>query len=79
MATSCLYENDMDRKQHSRAIQMLAKDLRISEEKIQILYEEMLCSLREKARIKEYLVILVSRNVREMIKGNNNNNSSFSY
>ncbi|MGD1074652.1 MAG: DUF3562 domain-containing protein [Thermodesulfovibrionales bacterium] len=69
----------MDRKQHSRAIQMLAKDLRISEEKIQILYEEMLCSLREKARIKEYLVILVSRNVREMIKGNNNNNSSFSY
>jgi hypothetical protein len=58
---------------------MLAKDLRISEEKIQILYEEMLCSLREKARIKEYLVILVSRNVREMIKGNNNNNSSFSY
>jgi Protein of unknown function (DUF3562) len=69
MATTYLYENDADRKQHSRAIQRLARDLRIPEEEIEILYEEMLCSLKERARIKDYLVILVSRNVKDMIKG----------
>ncbi|MGD0883977.1 MAG: DUF3562 domain-containing protein [Thermodesulfovibrionales bacterium] len=69
MATACLYESDTDRKHHSRAIQMLARDLRIPEEEIQTLYETMLCSLRERARIKDYLAILVSRNVKDMIRG----------
>ena len=69
MATSRLCENDADRKQHSRAIRMLAKDLGIPEEEIQIIYETMLCSLKERARIKDYLVILISRNVKNMIKG----------
>jgi hypothetical protein len=48
---------------------MLARDLRIPEEEIQTLYETMLCSLRERARIKDYLAILVSRNVKDMIRG----------
>jgi len=48
---------------------MLAKDLGIPEEEIQIIYETMLCSLKERARIKDYLVILISRNVKNMIKG----------
>jgi len=69
MATACLYENNTDREQHSRAIQMLAKDLRIPEEEVQLLYETMLCSLKEQARIKDYLAILVSRNVKDIIKG----------
>jgi len=68
MATACLYENDTDRKQHSTAIQRLAKDLRIPEEEVQQLYETMLCTLKEKARIKDYLVILVTRSVKGMIK-----------
>ena len=69
MATACTYENDTDRKQHLRAIQMLAKDLRIPEEEVQLLYETMLCSLKEQARIKDYLAILISRNVKDIIKG----------
>jgi hypothetical protein len=68
MATSCVYENDTDQKQHSRAIQTLAKDLSMPEKEIQILYETMLCSLKERARIKDFLVILVSRNVRDSIR-----------
>ena len=68
MATISLYENDKDRKQHSRAIQKLVKDLRIPEEKIQILYEQVLCSLKKKARIRDYLAVLVSHNLKEMIK-----------
>jgi len=69
MATSSAYENDTDRNQHARAIQRLAEDLHIPEEEIQKVYETMLCSLRERARIKDYLVILVSRTVKDMIKG----------
>ena len=68
MATSCVYENDTERKQHLRTMQRLAEDLHIPEEEIQILYETMLCSLKERARIKDYLAILVSRNVKTMIK-----------
>jgi hypothetical protein len=69
MATSCAYDNDKDRNLHSRAIQMLAEDLHVPEEQIRILYETMLCSLKETARVKDYLVILVSRNVKEVIRG----------
>jgi hypothetical protein len=48
---------------------VLAKNLRIPEEEPQILYEEVLSSLKERARIKDYLAILVGRNVKDMIKG----------
>ena len=68
MATACLYENDADRKLHSRAIQILARDFNIPEEKIQVLYETKLYSFKERARIKDYLAILVIRNVKDMIK-----------
>jgi hypothetical protein len=69
MATACVYENDEDRKQHCRAIQMLAKDLCIPEEEIQILYETVLSSLKERARVKDYLAILVCHCVKDIIKG----------
>jgi len=69
MATTCAYENDKDRKQHARAIQMLADDLNIPEAEIKILYEPTLRNFKERSRISDYLVILVSRNVKYMIKG----------
>ena len=69
MTTSCVYENDADRQQHARAMQRLAKDLNIPGGEIQTLYETMLCSLRERARVKDYLTILVSRNVKAVIRG----------
>jgi IS5 family transposase len=49
-------------------MEMLAKEFNIPEEEIQRLYETMLCRLKERARIKDYLVLLVSRNVKDMIK-----------
>lgn len=71
MARSCVYENDYERKQHSRTIQRLAEDLLIPEEEIQLLYETVLCSLIETARVKDYLAILVYRKVKAMLKGDN--------
>lgn len=67
MATACPYENDVERRQHSKAIQMLAEDLGIPEEEIRTLYEAFYCSIKEGAKIKDYLVVLISRNVRDSI------------
>jgi hypothetical protein len=68
MAAVCLYDNDEEERQHSKAIQMLAKELGMPEQEIRGLYEEILCSIKEGARIKDYLTVLVSRNVRAVIK-----------
>jgi uncharacterized protein (DUF2236 family) len=68
MASTCSYEDDAERDLHYRAIQRLAQDTGISEEEVQILYEAVLRTIRERARIKDYLAILVSRNVKDVIK-----------
>jgi hypothetical protein len=47
---------------------MLARDLLIPEDEIQILYETVLSGLRERARVKDYLAILACHNVKDMIK-----------
>jgi hypothetical protein len=69
VASAFLYESDSDRRLYFSAVQMLAKELDIPEEEIRIFYERMLCSLKEKARITDYLVILVSRRVKDTIRG----------
>jgi hypothetical protein len=68
VATARLYENDADHQQHYRAIQMLAMESGVSEEEVQALYETILGSFKEKARIKDFLAILVSRNVKDIIR-----------
>jgi len=47
---------------------MLAGELGMPEKEIRELYEEFLCSIKEGARIKDYLTVLVSRNVRDSIR-----------
>ena len=68
MATACLYETDEEQRLHSEAIQRLSRDLEMPEEEIRRVYEALLGGLKARARIKDYLVVLVSRNVRNMIK-----------
>jgi len=53
-------------------MQRLSEDLHIPEGEIQILYEMTLCSFKEKARIKDYLTILVCRNVKARIRNGDN-------
>jgi hypothetical protein len=68
MASVCQYDNDAEERQHSKAIQMLAGQLGMPEKEIRELYEEFLCNIKEGARIKDYLTVLVSRNVRDSIR-----------
>lgn len=68
MATTCTYENDAERDLHYRAMRRLSRESGVSEGEIQRLYEELLCGLRERARVRDYLAILVSRNVKDMLR-----------
>ena len=68
MATACRYENDEEEKRHFKAILMLAEDLGLPEAEIRSLYEAFFCSISEEARIKDYLVVIVSRNVRDFVR-----------
>lgn len=68
MASVCQYDNDAEERQHAKAIQMLARDLGMPEKKIRELYEEFLCSIKGGARIKDYLTVLASRNVKDVIR-----------
>lgn len=68
MAAAFLYENDLEQKQHAAAIQRLSSDLGVPKEKIRTLYETELQSLKNRARIKDYLVILVSRSVKDLVR-----------
>ncbi|HVP79318.1 MAG TPA: DUF3562 domain-containing protein [Thermodesulfobacteriota bacterium] len=64
---SLLYEDDLERQQHAHAIQILAVEIRISEEEIYRVYEVVLREYKREAKIKTYLPILVAKRVRELL------------
>ncbi len=64
-----LYEDEAEKIQHIHAIQMLVKDLKSSEEEISTLYEVELEKLKLHARVKDFLMVLVSRRVKEIMTG----------
>jgi len=68
MTSTCRYEDDKEASLHFHAIQQLAKDLGLRMEDVQGLYEEFLSGVKKTARIKDYLTILVSRQVKESIQ-----------
>lgn len=63
-----LYENEDEKKQHNYAINLLCEELAKNEEFIRPLYEQVLLEMKQKARIQDYLSILVCRNVRDLAK-----------
>jgi hypothetical protein len=66
MAISAL-ENDDKGVKHSSIVQILARELGAPMEEIDLYYEEALKELMEHARIKAYLPILASRQVKEIV------------
>jgi hypothetical protein len=71
MVAVLLYEGDVEQKQHAAAIHRIASDLDVPEEKIRTLYESELQSLKDRAKVKDYLVILVSRYVKDLLRRTN--------
>ena len=68
MDIALLYDDETEKRQHLNAIQMLALDMRIPMDVISQLYEVELGELKQSVKIKDFLTVLVSRRVREMIK-----------
>jgi hypothetical protein len=68
MTLACQYESDLERRKHHEAIQALSQKLGEPEEDVRTIYESVLCRIKEGSRIKDYLVILVSRIVRDSIE-----------
>lgn len=68
METGFLYEDDVEQGLHESAIERLSRDLRRPEPGIRTAYETVLSRLKEEARIKDYLVVLVTRNVKDMMR-----------
>ena len=67
MTAKGLYDDDLEKQQHTHAIQILAKKVSISEEEIYQLYEDVLWEFKREAKIKTYLPILVAKRVRELL------------
>lgn len=68
MVAMMLYENESERRQHLSAIQMLAASLHISEESARQLYEIELQALIGRARVRDYLSVVVMKRLREKIR-----------
>ncbi len=63
-----LYENEDERRQHWRAIESVARDVKRPVEEVQPLYESELAALRQEARVKDFLSVLACRYVRLVLK-----------
>ncbi len=63
-----LYRNAGDRGKHQNVIEQLALELDRTVLDVAPLYEEVLARLRPQAQIQDYLPILVSKRVRQLLK-----------
>ncbi|MDQ1274072.1 MAG: hypothetical protein QG591_2702 [Planctomycetota bacterium] len=67
MNTCLLYDNETEEKLHLRAIQTIARETKKPVDNVISLYESVLERYKEHAKIKDYLPILVSREVKEIL------------
>lgn len=61
-------DTEDEQRQHRRAIESVARDVRRSIEEVQPLYESQLAALRREARVKDFLSVLACRRVRLSLK-----------
>ena len=67
MDGASLYENEGDRKQHLHAIEMLAREMQTSVDRISAIYEKELGKLKTAAKVRDYLTVLVTRRVKAIL------------
>lgn len=67
MVAAALYETELEKRRHLSAIHLLAMDLGISEDTLRQQYEDELKMLKEHARIRDFLPILVIKRIKEKL------------
>jgi hypothetical protein len=63
------YEDEADRLRHRRYIETTAMELDCSIDEVEEFYEEVLRGMAAKARIRDYLPILVAKSVKRSLRG----------
>lgn len=67
MNSTFLYEDEVEEKLHRNAIQALVRETGMPAEAVSSLYESVFARLKHYAKIKEFLPILVSREVKDIL------------
>jgi hypothetical protein len=67
MRTTPLYEDEREQRLHHHAAQLIARDVGRSVSDVIPLYEEELDQLKGRAKIKDFLSVLVSQRVKEIL------------
>ncbi len=67
MSITFIFKDENEKRQHENAIHRISREMGISEETVTILYEEILEKYWGDSKIKSFLSILVSREVKETI------------
>ena len=67
MNSTFLYENEIEEKLHRNSIQTLVRETRMPEGVVCSLYESVFARLKHHAKIKEFLPIFVSREVKHIL------------
>jgi hypothetical protein len=68
MNAALLYDTEDEKRQHWRAIEGVARDMQRPVDEVRSLYEAELATLRQEARVKDFLSVLASRSVRLRLK-----------
>lgn len=68
MVTMPLYDDERERRHHLHAVQIVARDTGRSIEEVISVYEIELKSLKSRARVKDYLSVLVSQRVKSLLR-----------
>lgn len=67
MSSAILYENEKEEKLHLNAIRSIARETGFPESDVGLVYETALEKLKEHAKIKDFLPVLVKREVKDML------------
>lgn len=67
MNSTFLYENETEEKLHRNAIQALVRETKMPEDIVCSLYESVFERLKSHAKIKDFLPIFISREVKDIL------------
>ncbi len=68
MGDDALYENEKELAMHRGAIHDLSRECGLPEQEIGKIYEQNLGNLKRTARVKDYLLVLTRRLVKESLR-----------
>jgi hypothetical protein len=65
--STLLYKSEAEKQQHLSVVSMLAHELGFAEASVRQIYEDELQALQKHARVRTFLSVFVSRNVKKKI------------